>query len=125
MYIIPDDLLAITRELILIRQKPTTQERYKAYPALLQRFNEQLAICTDVAILRGIIALDDGYYLLAGYRQRVLELWLALERTPEALRLYALQLLLFGDVDEFGAANTDVDERVTALEQEAAVLEDS
>lgn len=123
MYVIPDNLLDVTRELVSIRQKPTTQERFKAYPALLQRFDDLLAICADPLILRGVIELDNGYYLLAGYRQRVLEKWLAVERTPEVLRLYAMQLLLFGDVDEFGEADTEVDARVTALEQAAAELE--
>lgn len=122
-YLIPDNLLDLTRELVSIRQKPTTQDRFKAYPALLQRFNELLATCTDPLILRGVIELDNGYYLLAGYRQRVLETWLTYERTPEVLRLYAMQLLLFGDVDDFGEADTDIDARVAALEHEAAGLE--
>lgn len=123
MYPIPDNLLDLTRELVSIRQKPTTQERFKAYPAMLQQFHALLASCTDPLILRGVIELDNGYYLLAGYRQQVIEKWLLYERTPEVLRLYAMQLLLFGDVDEFGEANTDVDERAAALEQEANTLE--
>lgn len=123
MSAIPDNLLDVTRELVSIRQKPTTQERFKTYPALLQCFNDLLALCTDPLILRGVIELDNGYYLLAGYRQRILEKWLAYERTPEVLRLYAMQLLLFGDVDEFGEADTEIDARVAALEQSAAELE--
>ncbi len=122
-YLIPDNLLDLTRELVSIRQKPTTQERFKAYPALLQQFNVLLATCTDPVILRGVVELDNGYYLLAGYRQGVIEKWLTYERTPEVLRLYAMQLLLFGDVDEFGEADTEIDERVAALEQEAEMLE--
>lgn len=123
MYPIPQNLLDLTRELVSIRQKPTTQERFKAYPAMLQQFNDLLAACTDPLILRRVIELDNGYYLLANYRQKVLEKWLAYERTAEVLRLYAMQLLLFGDVDEYGEADTDVDERVAALEQEAEMLE--
>jgi hypothetical protein len=116
-------LLDITRELIALRKKPSTQERYKSYPSLLQQFSEQLASCEDVAILRQVIALDSGYYLLAGYRQQVLEKWLSYSRTAEVLRLYALQLMLFGEVDDVGNANTDVDERVAQLESEAEQLE--
>jgi hypothetical protein len=118
-------LQLLASELIALRRKPSTEERYKAYPRLLQAFAEALDDCNDVETLRAVIALDSGYYLLAGYRQRVLEKWLALERTPEALRLYANQLMLFGDVDLYGAANTDVDERVDALEAEARALEAS
>jgi hypothetical protein len=116
-------LIDITRELIALRKKPSTQERYKSYPSLLQQFAEQLAICDDVAVLRQVIELDSGYYLLAGYRQKVLEKWLSYSRTPDVLRLYALQLMLFGEVDDFGSANTDVDERVAQLEAEAERLE--
>lgn len=113
----------LTRELILLRKRPTTEERFKSYPRLLQQFKEALDACNDPAVLREVIELDSGYYLLAGYRQRVLEKWLSFERTPEVLRLYARQLLMFGDVDDFGAANTDVDARVDALEAEADELE--
>lgn len=120
---LPQTLPEITRELVRIRQKPTTQKRFKQYPALLQRFREQVAACDDVAVLREVIALDSNYYLLAGYRQQVLERWLELERTPEVLRLYAMQLMLFGDVDEFGEENLDVDARVTALNAEADRLD--
>jgi hypothetical protein len=116
---IPDSLPALTRDLIALRQKPSTEERFKSYPAMLQRFQELLAVCEAVAILREVVALDDGYYLLAGYRQQVLEKWLRLERTSEVLRLYAMQLFLFGDVDDVGRADTDVEARVEALEQEA------
>lgn len=118
-----DPLLDITRELIALRKKPSTQARFKQYPALLQRFAEGVDQCKDVALLRQIITLDDGYYLLAGYRQSVLEKWLALERTPEALRLYAMQLTLFGDVDEMGEADTDTDARAADLMAEADTLE--
>jgi hypothetical protein len=120
---IPDTLPEITRELVRLRQKPTTQERFKAYPALLQRFNDLLEACDDPAILRAVIDLDNGYYLLAGYRQRVLEKWLMFERTPETLRLYAMHLMLFGDTDEWGNADTNTDARVEALEKEADSLE--
>lgn len=117
------DIRDIARELIALRKKPTTQDRITQYPALLQQFDAQLSQCDDVGVLRHIIELDSGYYLLAGYRQRVLEKWLGIERTPEVLRLYAMQLMLFGDVDAFGEADTDVDERVQALEAEADQLE--
>nr|MCU0514925.1 hypothetical protein [Anaerolineae bacterium] len=100
-----------------------TQEHFKAYPALLQRFRDLLAACTDPAILRRTLALDNGYYLLAGDRQQMLEKWLACERTPEVLRLYAMQLMLFGNVDAFGEADTNTDALVAALEQEADALE--
>jgi hypothetical protein len=118
-------LQLLASELIALRRKPATEERYKAYPRLLQAFAEAVEACNDVVALRAVIALDSGYYLLAGYRQRVLEKWLALERTPEVLRLYANQLMLFGDVDVFGAANTDVGARIDALEAEALALEAS
>jgi hypothetical protein len=121
---IPTSLPALTRDLIALRQKPSTEERFKSYPAMLQRFQELLSACDDVAILREVIALDNGYYLLAGYRQQVLEKWLTFERTSEVLRLYAMQLFLFGDVDEIGQANTDVEARIEALEQEADTLDE-
>lgn len=120
---IPDDLLELARTLISLRQKPGTQARFKSYPALLQRFDEQLAACDDPALLRQVLDLDSGYYLLAGYRQRTLEKLLTLDRSAETLRLYAMQLLLFGDVDALGEADTDVEARVTELEAEAAALE--
>jgi hypothetical protein len=120
---IPNSLPALTRDLIALRQKPSTEERFKAYPAMLQRFSDLLAVCEDVAILREVISLDNGYYLLAGYRQQILEKWLTLERTSEVLRLYAMQLFLFGDVDHIGRANTDVEEHIAALEQEADALD--
>jgi hypothetical protein len=122
---IPDSLPALTRDLIALRQKPSTEERFKAYPAMLQQFSDLLAVCEDVAILREVIDLDNGYYLLAGYRQQILEKWLALERTSEALRLYAMQLFLFGDVDAVGRADTEVEERIEALEREADALDKS
>lgn len=120
---IPATLPDVTRELVRLRQKPTTQERFKAYPALLQRFMELLETCDDPVILRRVIELDNGYYLLAGYRQRVLEKWLTFERTPETLRLYAMHLMLFGNTDEWGNADTNTDARVEALEKEADDLE--
>lgn len=116
---IPDTLIEITKELIALRKKPTTQERFKSYPALLQGFNELLEDCDDVDTLETVLKLDDGYFLLANYRQRVLEKLLSIERSPELLRSYAMQLMLFGDVDEFGEANLNVDARVTALHEEA------
>jgi len=119
---IPDDLLEVTRLLIEVRKRPGTEARYKAYPAMLQRFRDLLATCDDPATLRQIIALDSGYYLLAAYRQQVLEKLLAQQRSADILRAYALQLELFGDVDEFGEANTDVDAKVEALLREAESL---
>jgi hypothetical protein len=120
---IPNSLPALTRDLIALRQKPSTEERFKAYPAMLQRFSDLLAVCEDVAILREVISLDNGYYLLAGYRQQILEKWLVLERTSEVLRLYAMQLFLFGDVDAMGRADTEVEGRIEALEREADELD--
>lgn len=120
---IPDSLPALTRDLIALRQKPSTEERFKAYPAMLQRFSDLLAVCEDVAILREVIGLDNGYYLLAGYRQQILEKWLSLERTSEALRLYAMQLFLFGNVDAVGRADIEVEARIEALEREADELD--
>ncbi|MCS6836732.1 MAG: hypothetical protein NZ750_12040 [Anaerolineae bacterium] len=120
---IPDDLLELTRLLIEVRKRPGTEARYKAYPAMLQRFRDLLANCDDPAVLRQVIALDSGYYLLAAYRQQVLEKLLAQQRSADVLRAYALQLELFGDVDEFGEANTDVDDRIEALLREADELD--
>lgn len=123
MATIPNNLPDLTRELVSLRKKPSTQERFKSYPAMLQRFNQLLETCDDAATLKEVLRLDDGYYLLAGYRQRVIEKLLMLERTPAILRAYALQLELFGDVDDYGEANTDVEERVQALFAEADQLE--
>ena len=119
---IPDDLLELTRLLIDVRKRPGTEARYKAYPAMLQRFRDLLASCDDPAVLRQVIALDSGYYLLAAYRQQVLEKLLAQQRSADVLRAYALQLELFGDVDEFGEANTNVDDKIEALLREADEL---
>jgi hypothetical protein len=119
----PDSLIDITKELILLRKKPTTQERWKSYPSLLQAFKEQLEECEDVVTLKEVLRLDSGYFLLAGYRQQVIEKLLSMERSPALLRSYALQLQLFGDVDEIGAANLNVDEKVNALYEEADTLE--
>lgn len=119
----PESLIEITQELILLRKKPTSQERWKAYPSLLQAFNERLAECEDASILKEVLKLDSGYFLLAGYRQSVLEKLLKIERSPAILRTYALQLELFGDVDEFGAANLEIDAKVQALHDEADRLE--
>ncbi len=116
-------LLEITRELIALRKKPGTEERFKSYPRLLQGFTEGLEACEDVTTLREVIALDSGYFLLAGFRQNVLKKWMRLDRSAEVLRLYAMQLMLFGDVDDFGAADTNTDAQVTALEEEAERLE--
>lgn len=123
MYPIPDTLQDLTRELVSLRKKPGTQERFKSYPAMLQRFMELLETCTDAATLKEVLRLDEGYYLLAGYRQRVIEKLLTFERTPAILRAYALQLELFGDVDDYGEANTAVEERVNDLFAEADQLE--
>jgi hypothetical protein len=122
-YAIPDNLPDLTRDLVQLRKKPTTQERFKAYPSMLQRFKELVTQCDDVALLREVIRLDEGYYLLAGYRQEVLERWMSIERTSENVRLYAMQLMLFGDTDEWGEADLDVQERVDALHAEADALE--
>jgi hypothetical protein len=122
MVSIPDNLPDVTKELVDLRKKPTTQERFKSYPALLQRFNELLTDCEDANTLKAVLQLDDGYYLLAGYRQRVIEKLLTLERTEAHLRAYALQLELFGAVDEYGNANTNIGARIEALYQEAENL---
>lgn len=116
------DLLDLTNDLIAVRKKPTTQDRFKQYPQMLARFRELVSTCEDRAVLKQVIKLDTGYYLLAGDRQRVLEKLLELERTPEILRAYAMQLELFGDVDDFGEADLEVDERVQALYDEADSL---
>lgn len=123
MSAIPTDPRELTRALVRLRQRPSTEAQFKQYPALLQAFQQAVATCQDVTILREVIALDSGYYLLAGYRQQTLERWLALERSAQVLRLYAMQLMLFGDVNEWGEADTDVDARVAALEAEADALE--
>ncbi len=90
---------------------------------MLQRFDELLTACDDAQTLTQVLDIDDGYYLLAGYRQRVIEKLLRLQRTSANLRLYAQQLMLFGDVDAFGEADTEIDKRVTAIEAEADRLE--
>ena len=120
---LPETLIDLTTELIALRKKPTTQERYKSYPALLQRFDELLNHCEDADILKAVLKLDEGYFLLAAYRQRVIEKLLDMERDPDLLRRYALQLILFGDVDAYGEANLDVAARVAALHEEADRLE--
>ncbi|MCA9882250.1 MAG: hypothetical protein KC708_04750, partial [Anaerolineae bacterium] len=58
-----DSLLNITRELIALRKKPSTQVRFKQYPALMQQFSDLVDQCDDVATLRQIIELDSGYHL--------------------------------------------------------------
>ena len=123
VYTVPDNLPDLTRELVLLRKRPSTEERYKSYPAMLQKFNELLADCDDPAVLKQVLALDSGYFLLAGYRQRVLEKLLSFERSASLIRAYALQLELFGDVDEYGEANTAIDDRINALHAEADQLE--
>ncbi|MEO1646365.1 MAG: hypothetical protein AAFR67_14325 [Chloroflexota bacterium] len=120
---IADNLIDLTKDLINLRKKPTTEARFKAYPAMLQKFNELLVECTDEAVLREVLRLDSGYFLLAGYRQRVIEKLLEINRTPAMLRTYAMQLELFGDVDEYGEANLDIDDAVDALYTEADELE--
>ncbi|MGB7337609.1 MAG: hypothetical protein WBC91_01870 [Phototrophicaceae bacterium] len=125
MYTVPDNLPDITRDLISLRKKPTTQERFKSYPAMLQKFDELLTVCEDAATLHEVLKLDTGYFLLAGYRQRVIEKLLEINRTPAMLRTYAMQLELFGDVDEFGEANLDIDEPVEALYAEADALDNA
>jgi hypothetical protein len=116
------DLLKLTEDLIAIRKKPTTQARFKQYPQMLLNFRESINACDDASLLQQVIQLDTGYYLLAGDRQLVLEKLLELKRTPQVLRLYAMQLELFGDVDEFGEADLEIDERVQALYDEADQL---
>lgn len=121
-YIVPDNLPDLTRDLVLIRKKPGTQERFKAYPAMLQKFNELLEACEDAATLHEVLRLDDGYYLLAGYRQKTIEKLLTMERTAKTVQMYAMQLELFGDVDAYGEANTEIDAKVDALYAEADKL---
>lgn len=123
MYILPDTLLEITEELISLRKKPTTQERFKSYPAMLQKFNELLTQCEDADTLKQVLKLDTGYYLLAGYRQNVLEKLLVIDRSPAMIRSYAMQLELFGNVDDYGEADLDIDTRVEALYAEADLIE--
>lgn len=118
-----DLMLQIAQDLIDLRKKPTTEERFKRYPTMLMQLREAIDACDDPARLKALIALDSGYYLLAGDRQRAIEKWLSYERTPEVLRLYAMQLMLFGDVDDYGEADTNVDARVDALNAEADTLE--
>lgn len=122
-YTVPDNLIDLTKELISLRKKPTTAERFKSYPAMLQKFNDLLTVCEDVAILKQVLKLDSGYFLLAGYRQRIIEKLLKLAPSATMLRTYAMQLELFGDVDEYGVANLDIDERVEDLYAEAEKLE--
>ena len=124
-YTVPDNLIDLTKELISLRKKPTTEERFKSYPAMLQKFDELLTVCEDIAVLKQVLNLDSGYFLLAGYRQRVIETLLRLEPSAGMLRTYAMQLELFGDVDEYGEANLDVDDRVEELYAEADRLENS
>ena len=88
-YTVPDNLLDLTRELIALRKKPGTEERVRAYPLLMQRFNEQLEACDDPLVLKQILTLDSGYFLLAGYRQRVIEKLLEYERSADLVRAYA------------------------------------
>lgn len=120
---IPNTLPEITQQLVELRKKPGTQERFKSYPQLLQRFNELLESSDDPELLKNVLRADSGYFLPANYRQRVLEKLLTLERTSTLIRAYAMQLELFGDVDEFGEADLDVDAIVEALYAEAASLE--
>ncbi len=124
-YTVPDNLIDLTKELISLRKKPTTEERFKSYPAMLQKFDELLTVCEDITVLKQVLNLDSGYFLLAGYRQRVIETLLRLEPSAGMLRTYAMQLELFGDVDEYGEANLDVDDRVEELYAEADRLENS
>lgn len=124
-YTVPDNLFDLTKELISLRKKPTTEERFKSYPAMLQKFDELLTVCEDITVLKQVLNLDSGYFLLAGYRQRVIETLLRLEPSAGMLRTYAMQLELFGDVDEYGEANLDVDYRVEELYAEADRLENS
>lgn len=124
-YTVPDNLIDLTKELISLRKKPTTEERFKSYPAMLQKFDELLTVCEDITVLKQVLKLDSGYFLLAGYRQRVIETLLRLEPSAGMLRTYAMQLELFGDVDEYGEANLDVDDRVEELYAEADRLENS
>lgn len=116
-------LLDLTKDLIAIRKKPTTQEKFKQYPQMLLNFRDSVNTCEDSGLLKQVIQLDSGYYLLAGDRQLVIEKLLEMERTPAILRTYAMQLELFGDVDEFGEADLEIDARVQALYDEADQLE--
>lgn len=114
-----NDLIDLTNDLIAIRKKPTTQDRFKQYPQMLARFRDLVHGCDNSDLLKQVIKLDSGYYLLSGDRQMVLEKLLDIERTSAILRTYAMQLELFGDVDDFGEANLEVDARVQALYDEA------
>lgn len=120
---LPDTLPGLTRALIKLRKKPGTQEQYKQYPQLLQRFNELLSLCDDPETLKDVLRVDTGYFLPPSYRQRLIEKLLTMQRTPQLIRVYALQLELFGDVDEFGNEDLDIDERVSALHAQADALE--
>lgn len=116
-------LIDLTQHLIRLRKKPSTQEQFKQYPQMLLNFRDLVNACEDADKLKQILLLDSGYFLLAGDRQQVIEKLLMLERSPPTLRAYAMQLELFGDVDEFGQANLDIDTRVQALYDEAENLE--
>jgi len=117
------ELIDLTNDLIAIRKKPTTQDKFKQYPQMLLRFRELVNDCDDADLLKQVVQLDSGYYLLAGDRQQVIEKLLEIERTADILRTYAMQLELFGDVDDFGEANLEVDAQVQALYDEAEKLE--
>lgn len=121
---IPNTLPEITQQLVALRQKPGTQDRFKSYPKLLQGFNDLLAACIEPEVLKDTLRADNGYFLPANYRQRVLEKLLTLERTPNLIRAYAMQLELFGNVDEFGEADLDIDTTVEKLYAEADSLEE-
>lgn len=124
-FVVPDNLPDLTRDLVILRKKPTTQERFKAYPAMLQKFNELLEVCDSAETLHEVLRLDEGYYLLAGYRQKVIEKLLTMERTANTVRMYAMQLELFGDVDEYGEADTEIDAKVDTLYAEADALDNA
>lgn len=112
-------LLELVAELIALRKKPTSQARFGQYPALLQALRAAIADCADPATLEQALARDSGYHLPSGERQYLIERLLEFGRTPQRLRLYARQLDLFGDARALGEPDSDVAERVAALEAEA------
>ena len=118
------DLIELTERLILIRKKPTTPENFQQYPNLLQEFRDAVASCKDPEMLRTVLKVDRGYFLPASDRQRTIERLLKIGgRNPESIRMYAKQLELFGDVDEFGSENFEVEKRIAKLYKEADKLE--
>lgn len=120
---LPGSLPELTQAIMQLRKKPGTQAQYKRYPLLLQQFNVLLEQCDEAKTLKDVLRIDTGYFLPPNYRQRLIEKLLTMERTPQLLRLYAMQLELFGDVDEFGNEDLNIDARVESLHAEADALD--